>query len=79
MELLPDGPCDLDELRSLRERIPALVHFGTSSWNYEGWQGLVYHRKYPKSGAVTKMFRKTVRPCQIRQVRTPTRPDSDKQ
>ena len=56
MELLPDGPCDLDELRSLRERIPALVHFGTSSWNYEGWQGLVYPRKYPKSGAVTKML-----------------------
>lgn len=23
--------------------------FGTSSWAYEGWQGLVYHRTYPKS------------------------------
>ncbi|MEQ1794768.1 MAG: DUF72 domain-containing protein, partial [Nitrospira sp.] len=23
--------------------------FGTSSWAYEGWQGLVYHRAYPKS------------------------------
>lgn len=56
MELLPDGPFDLDELRTLREQIPSLVHFGTSSWNYEGWQGMVYHRKYPKSGAVTKML-----------------------
>lgn len=56
MELLPDGPFDLDELRTLREAIPPLIHFGTSSWNYEGWQGLVYHRKYPKSGAVTKML-----------------------
>lgn len=23
--------------------------FGTSSWAYEGWQGLVYHQRYPKS------------------------------
>lgn len=23
--------------------------FGTSSWAYQGWQGLVYHRTYPKS------------------------------
>ncbi|MGQ0695998.1 MAG: DUF72 domain-containing protein [Nitrospiraceae bacterium] len=26
-----------------------LVRVGTSSWAYEGWQGLVYHRSYPKS------------------------------
>lgn len=25
------------------------VRFGTSSWAYEGWQGLVYRRTYPKS------------------------------
>lgn len=25
------------------------VRFGSSSWAYEGWQGLVYHRSYPKS------------------------------
>jgi uncharacterized protein YecE (DUF72 family) len=25
------------------------VRFGTSSWAYEGWQGLVYHRPYAKS------------------------------
>ena len=56
MELLSDGPFDLEELRQLRESISELVHFGTSSWNYPGWQGLVYHRKYPKSGAVTKML-----------------------
>jgi hypothetical protein len=23
--------------------------FGSSSWAYEGWQGLVYQRTYPKS------------------------------
>jgi uncharacterized protein YecE (DUF72 family) len=56
MELLTDGPFDLEELRSLREAVPPLIRFGTSSWNYPGWQGLVYHRKYPKSGAVPKML-----------------------
>jgi len=25
------------------------LRFGTSSWAYEGWQGLVYHRSYAKS------------------------------
>jgi uncharacterized protein YecE (DUF72 family) len=29
--------------------ISPLVKFGTSTWTYEGWQGLVYHRQYPKS------------------------------
>ncbi len=28
---------------------PILVRFGTSSWAYEGWQGLVYQRTFPKS------------------------------
>jgi len=27
----------------------AYPRFGTSSWAYEGWQGLVYHRSYPKN------------------------------
>jgi uncharacterized protein YecE (DUF72 family) len=25
------------------------VRLGTSSWAYEGWQGSVYQRTYPKS------------------------------
>jgi uncharacterized protein YecE (DUF72 family) len=25
-----------------------LVRFGTSTWAYEGWQGIVYHKPYPK-------------------------------
>src|SRR5512147_3240771 len=25
------------------------IRFGTSSWAYEGWQGMVYHRTYPKN------------------------------
>lgn len=30
-----------------------LIRFGTSTWAYEGWQGLVYHQAYPK-GRFTK-------------------------
>lgn len=26
-----------------------LVRFGTSTWTYEGWQGQVYLRQYPKT------------------------------
>ena len=35
-----------DELESLRERLPARLRFGTSSWTFPGWAGLVYHRRY---------------------------------
>lgn len=45
-----------EELARLRAALPGGVHFGTSSWNYPGWQGLVYHRKYPKTGASGKML-----------------------
>ena len=57
MELFAEGPFDLDDLRRIRSAIPPQIHFGTSSWNYvEGWKGLVYHRKYPKTGGVAKML-----------------------
>jgi uncharacterized protein YecE (DUF72 family) len=28
--------------------LSSLIHFGTSTWAYEGWQGIVYHKPYPK-------------------------------
>ena len=31
-----------EELGRLADRIPPLVRFGASSWNYPGWRGLVY-------------------------------------
>lgn len=52
----PDAAPTPEELARLREAIPPGVHFGTSSWNYPGWQGLVYHREYPKTGASGKML-----------------------
>jgi len=37
-------------------RIPPNVRFGTSTWNYPGWRGLVYHRDYGTKGAAAKML-----------------------
>ncbi len=34
------------ELESLRDRLPAKVRFGTSSWTFPGWAGLVYAKRY---------------------------------
>jgi uncharacterized protein YecE (DUF72 family) len=48
---------DLAELERLRTRIPASVCFGTSTWNYPGWRGLVYHQDYGPKGAAAKMLR----------------------
>lgn len=36
--------------------IPAGVHFGSSTWSYPGWAGLVYSRVYPATGASGKML-----------------------
>ncbi len=48
---LARGPLDLAELAAWRKAIPASIHFGTSSWTYPGWEGLVYHRPYPTRSA----------------------------
>ena len=38
-------------LEDLAERLPAKVRFGTSSWTFPGWAGLVYHRRYANQRA----------------------------
>ena len=45
-----------DALAHLRAAIPAQVRFGTSSWTYPGWKGLVYTRDYPATGASADML-----------------------
>lgn len=45
-----------EELGELSRAIPAEVRFGTSTWSYPGWAGLVYSRAYPASGASAKML-----------------------
>jgi len=51
------GPApDPAELTRLRAAIPTGVRFGTSTWNYPGWRGLVYSRDYPEKGASAAML-----------------------
>jgi uncharacterized protein YecE (DUF72 family) len=49
-------PPDLSEFERLRARIPPLVRFGTSTWNYPGWRGLVYHKDYGTRATAAKML-----------------------
>lgn len=51
----PDAPDPVDP-ESLRAAIPGGVRFGTSSWTYPGWKGLVYQRDYPATGAGADML-----------------------
>lgn len=49
----PAAPVDVapqaERWRDLAARIPAGVRFGTSSWSFPGWAGLVYDREVPPS------------------------------
>jgi uncharacterized protein YecE (DUF72 family) len=48
---------DRAALERLRSNIPESVRFGTSTWNYPGWRGLVYQEDYGPKGAAAKMLR----------------------
>jgi len=50
------GTPGLAEFDRLSTRVPPTVRFGTSTWNYPGWRGLVYHRDYGSKGAAAKML-----------------------
>jgi uncharacterized protein YecE (DUF72 family) len=45
-----------EEIAALAARVPPLVRFGTSSWTYPGWKGLVYQRNYRATGAVASQL-----------------------
>ena len=45
-----------ERLAELATALPEVVRFGTSSWTYPGWKGMVYQRDYPKSGASAAML-----------------------
>jgi uncharacterized protein YecE (DUF72 family) len=51
------GTTDLPRLEQLGSRIPDSIRFGTSTWNYPGWRGLVYHQDYGPKGAAARMLR----------------------
>jgi uncharacterized protein YecE (DUF72 family) len=50
-----------DTLAQLARKIPELVRFGTSSWTYPGWKGLVYQRDYPKNAPSSAMLEEYAR------------------
>jgi uncharacterized protein YecE (DUF72 family) len=50
-------PPDLTRFQELSSRIPTSIRFGTSTWNYPGWRGLVYHQDYGPKGAAARMLR----------------------
>jgi uncharacterized protein YecE (DUF72 family) len=45
-----------DDYLALARRVPPGIRFGTSSWNYPGWRGLVYHREYDGKGSSARML-----------------------
>ncbi len=50
-----------EAIERLAESVPPLIHFGTSSWTYPGWTGLVYQRDYPATGASAAMLEEYAR------------------
>ncbi|MBP6671357.1 MAG: DUF72 domain-containing protein [Gemmatimonadales bacterium] len=57
---MSDAP-DRADLQDLADRLPPQALFGTSSWNYPGWKGLVYERDYPRTGAAARMLEEYAR------------------
>lgn len=56
-EQLPDA----ERLAALARRIPELIRFGTSSWTYPGWKGMIYQRDYPKNAPSSAMLEEYAR------------------
>lgn len=55
--VLPWAPDDA--LAALGRRLPSNLYFGTSSWSYPGWHGMVYDGQYTES----LLSRKGLRAC----------------
>jgi uncharacterized protein YecE (DUF72 family) len=51
-----DRPPTPDEVADLAARLPAMIRFGTSSWTYPAWEGLIYSRRFPATGAGAAML-----------------------
>lgn len=54
------GP-DREALAQLARAIPPEILFGTSTWTYPGWSGLVYQRSYPKNAPAARMLEEYAR------------------
>lgn len=52
---------DTESLQALASKVPALIRFGTSSWTYPGWKGMIYQRDYPKNAPSAAMLEEYAR------------------
>jgi uncharacterized protein YecE (DUF72 family) len=50
-----------EEARMLAERLPMDLHFGTSSWSFPGWKGLVYSSSRPQASLAREGLREYAR------------------
>ena len=57
---MPDA-ATLAALQQLAAALPETALFGTSSWTYPGWTGLIYDKAYPKTGATARMLEEYAR------------------
>ena len=48
------APAPDPSLVALAASVPAHVRFGTSSWTFEGWKGIVYRDRYPSKQAFVR-------------------------
>ena len=46
----------IEQFRALAAGLPEILRFGTSSWTYPGWTGLIYQKEYPKTGSSAAML-----------------------
>jgi uncharacterized protein YecE (DUF72 family) len=53
---MSDEAPDREALAALAAQVPPPVRFGTSSWTYPGWQGLVYRKAYKGRGTAAPML-----------------------
>ncbi len=51
----PSWP-SLDDVSATAARLPDSIRFGTSTWTYPGWTGLIYQKDYPATGAGPRML-----------------------
>lgn len=45
-----------EAIAQLAQQLSPLIRFGTSSWTYPGWTGLIYEKPYPATGAGARML-----------------------
>ncbi len=59
--MVPESLPDPERLTQLARAVPDNILFGTSSWTYPGWKGMIYQQDYPKTGSSAAMLEEYTR------------------